>query len=47
MPEDFDAAGAAARMPDVPNVRTDGSLVLDEVTGVSSSGSFFFFAQTV
>ena len=28
-------------MPDVPNVWTDGILVLDEVTGVSSSGSGF------
>ena len=32
-------------MPDVPNVWTDGSLVLDEVTGVSSSGSGFFAHQ--
>ena len=30
-------------MPDVPNVWTDGCLVLDKVTGVSSSGSVFFF----
>ena len=37
-----DAVEAAARMPDVPNVWTDGSLVLDEVTGVSCSGSGFF-----
>ena len=32
-------------MLDVPNVWTDGSLVLDEVTGVSSSGSGFFAQQ--
>ena len=29
-------------MPDHPNVWTDGSLVLDQVTGVSSSGAEFF-----
>ena len=29
-------------MPDHPNVWTDGSLVLDRVTGVSSSASGFF-----
>ena len=46
VPEEFDAAGAAARMPDVPKVWTDGSLVLDEVTGVFSSGSGFFAQQT-
>ena len=33
-------------MPEVPNVWTDGSLVLDEVTGVSSSGSGFFAHQS-
>ena len=32
----------ASRMPDAPNVWTDGSLVLDRVTGVSSSGAVFF-----
>ena len=44
--EGFDAAEAAARVPDVPDVRTDGSLVLDEVTGVSSSGSGFLAQQS-
>ena len=34
------------RLPDVPNVWTDGSLVLDKVTGVSSSGSGFFAHQS-
>ena len=42
VPEGLDAVETASRMPDVPNVRTDGSLVLDEVAGVSSSGSGFF-----
>ena len=32
-------------MPDHPDVRTDGSLVLDHLTGVSSSGSGFFAHQ--
>ena len=41
----FDAVRAAFSMPDDPNVWTDGSLVLDEVTGVSSSGSGFFAHQ--
>ena len=46
VPEGFDADETASRMPDVPNVWTDGSLVLDEVTGVSSSGSGFFAHQS-
>ena len=29
-------------IPDHPNVWTDGSLVLDRITGVSSSGAGFF-----
>ena len=45
VPEGFDGAGTA-RMPDVPDVRSDGGLVLDEVTGVSSSGSGFFAHQS-
>ena len=40
--DECDEAGAASSMPDHPNVRTDGSLVLDRVTGVSSSGAGFF-----
>ena len=34
--------GAASSVPDHPNVWTDGSLVLDQVTGVSSSGAEVF-----
>ena len=42
-PDGFDEAGAASLMPDHPNVGTDGgSLVLDQVIGVSSSGAGFF-----
>ena len=36
---------AAASLTDHPDVWTDGSLVLDRVTGVSSSGSSFFAHQ--
>ena len=42
LPGDFDAADAALRLIDNPYVWTDGSLVLDEVSGVSSSGSGFY-----
>ena len=38
----FDEVEAASLMPDHPNVWTDGSLVLDRVTGVSSSGARYF-----
>ena len=38
---DFDAVEAASLMPDAPTIRTDGSLILDQVTGVSSSGAGF------
>ena len=45
-PDDLDAVRAASRMPDAPNVWTDGSLVLDQFTGVSSSGAGFFAHQS-
>ena len=44
--DEFDEAGAASSMPDHPNVWTDGSLALDQVTGVSSSGAGFFARQS-
>ena len=44
-PVHFDAVGAASLLPDHPNVWTDGSLVLDRVTGVSSAGAGFFAHQ--
>ena len=37
--DDFDHDDAAASLTDHPDVWTDGSLVLDRLTGVSSSGS--------
>ena len=44
-PFDFDAVEASSLLPDHPNVWTDGSLVLDQVTGVSSAGAGFFAHQ--
>ena len=38
----YDKAVAASLVPDHPNVWSDGSRVLDQVTGVSSSGAGFF-----
>ena len=46
VPEGFDAVETSSRMSDGPNVWTDGSLVLDEVIGFSSSGSGFFAHQS-
>ena len=42
---DFDAVDAASLLPDHPNVWTDGSFVLDRVTGVSAAGAGFFAHQ--
>ena len=39
------ALQAASSLPDHPDVWTDGSLVLDRLTGVSSSGAGFFAHQ--
>ena len=44
---DYDRVGVASLVPDQPNVWSDGSLVLDQVTGVSSSGAGFFAHQSV
>ena len=43
--DEFDHDRAASSLPDHPDVWTDGSLVLDHLTGVSSSGSGFFAQQ--
>ena len=40
-PVGFDPVETASLIPDSPNVWTDGSLVLDQVTGVSFSGAGF------
>ena len=45
IPDGVDTVEAASRMPDAPNVWTDGCLV-DQVTGVSSSGAGFFAHQS-
>ena len=41
LPCEFDGVDTASLLPDHPNVWTDGSLVLDRVTGVSACASFF------
>ena len=43
--DEFDHDRAASSLLDRPDVWTDGSLVLDHLTGVSSSGSGFFAHQ--
>ena len=45
-PDGFDADEVAARMPDAPEVWSDGSLVLDSVTGVSAAGAGLFAHQS-
>ena len=44
--DEFDEARAASSLSDHPTVWTDGSLVLDQVTGVSSSRAGFFAHQS-
>ena len=39
MLDEFGRDDSAQRVPASPNVRTDGSLVLDEVSGATSAGS--------
>ena len=46
-PDEYDRVEVASLVPDHPNVWSDGSLVLDQVTGVSSSGAGFFAHQSV
>ena len=46
LPDGFDADEVAALMPDAPEVWSDGSLVLDQVTGVSAAGAGFFAHQS-
>ena len=43
--DEFDHDMAASSLSDHPDVWSDGSLVLDHLTGVSSSGSGFFFSS--
>ena len=44
--EESSVPGAVSSVPDHPTVWTDGSLVLDRVAGVSSSGAGFFAHQS-
>ena len=41
-PDGYDPVAVSGIVPDYPNVWTDGSLVLDKVAGISSSGAGFF-----
>ena len=41
-PDGYDSATVSCIVPDSPNVWTDGSLILDKVAGISSSGAGFF-----
>ena len=45
-PDGFDQSAVSCLVPDRPNVWTDGSLVLDKVAGISSSGAGFFAHQS-
>ena len=47
LPDEYDRVAVASLVPYHPNVWSDGSLVLDKVTGVSSSGAGFFAHQSV
>ena len=44
--DEFDHDVAASSLPEHPDVWTDGSLVLDRLTGVSSSGAGFFCSSS-
>ena len=46
LPDSFDADEVSARMPDAPKVWSDGSLILDSVTGVSAAGAGMFAHQS-
>ena len=45
-PFDFDAGEVSSRMPDAPEVWSDGSMILDSVTGVSAAGAGMFAHQS-
>ena len=46
LPDGFDADAVSLRLPDHPDVWSDGSLVLDSVTGVSAAGAGMFAHQS-
>ena len=46
LPDGFVADEVAARIPDAPEVWSEGSLVLDSVTGVSAAGAGLFAHQS-
>ena len=42
LPDGFDPDEVSLRLPHSPDIRSDGSLVLDSVTGVSGAGAGMF-----
>ena len=46
LPDGFDADEVSARVPDAPEVWSDGSLVLDSVAGISAAGAGLFAHQS-
>ena len=42
LPDGFDADEVSAHMPDSPDIWSDGSLVMDSVTGISAAGAGMF-----
>ena len=46
LPTGFDADEVSARMPDSPRVWSDGSMVLDSVTGISAASTGMFAHQS-
>ena len=46
LPDGFDADEVSARVPDAPEVWSDGCLILDSNTGVSAAGAGIFAHQT-
>ena len=42
LPDGYDQVAVSCLVPDHPNVWTDGSLVIDKVAGICSSGAGFF-----
>ena len=46
LPDGFDAGEVSAHVPDSPDIWSDGSMVLDSVTGISAAGAGMFAHQS-
>ena len=46
LPDGFDAGEVSAHVPDPPDIWSDGSMVLDTVTGISAAGAGMFAHQS-